>query len=46
MAMGEPIAGLLLLIALKTASDVYHWRKAAFHSDTDQPFELTEEKPI
>ncbi len=39
-ALNEPVAGLVILIAVKTASDVWHWRRdAAKEAD----FELTPE---
>jgi hypothetical protein len=42
MAMGEPVAGLLALIALKTASDVWHARKRSGQESQTEDMELTE----
>jgi hypothetical protein len=44
MALDEPTVGLLLLIALKTASDIYHWGLDNADTEQDQPFELSDEQ--
>ncbi len=44
-ALDEPLAGLVLLVALKTVFDVWHWRKdSAAQTQEDEGFELTAEK--
>lgn len=47
-AMHEPLAGLLILVALKTTFDLYHWRKdeavAKLGQKIESGFELTPEK--
>ncbi len=35
MALDEPTVGLILLIAIKTAADVMHWRKDRRHDDAE-----------
>lgn len=42
MLLGEPAVGLLMLIAIKTASDIWHWRLDAGAAATDDGFELSD----
>lgn len=44
MALDEPTVGLLLLIALKVTSDVYHWGVDNSETEQDQTFELSDEQ--
>jgi len=42
MALGQPATGLLMLIAIKTASDIWHWRlDSAVESDAET-FDLSD----
>ena len=34
-ALNEPVAGLVILVAVKTASDVWHWRRDNQDADTE-----------
>ena len=40
-ALNEPTAGLLILVLVKTASDVWHWRKDGGTDEEDEPDGLT-----
>lgn len=42
-ALGEPAVGLMLLVVVKTVSDLYHARDDAAEN-SDEPFELTDEQ--
>jgi hypothetical protein len=44
MALGEPTTGLLMLIAIKTASDFWHWRLDATRGHDEEPLELSQEQ--
>jgi len=43
-AMDEPLAGLVLLVVLKTAFDLWHWRKDSAAETQGEAFELSAEK--
>ncbi|MEM1174841.1 MAG: DUF6498-containing protein [Pseudomonadota bacterium] len=42
-ALGDPAVGLMMLVVVKTASDLYHARDDA-SNESDEPFELTDEQ--
>lgn len=43
-AMNEPLAGLVLLVVLKTTFDLWHWRKDSEAASQQEVFELSAEK--